>query len=313
MLVDNQFPGQIITVNDGSRDGSSTILEMYATKYPNVEVYTQENQGQSVARNIGLDHATGDYLLFLDSDDYYSKGAIKYLMGLAEQNPDADFFYMDGTIKTNGERLYTLCHEVPVKMPLVDYYDYEYEQYGSTPQGCICSGMYKREFIERNRLRMLPNCRYEDELFIFEVFLKHGICMALHVDTLYYNYRVGREGSTTTNYTLQHFFNRRTIVHTCFKAMQESGMITAARKRHLFGLLEENMFAAYTNGYKKEISKFFKQEDYRMFKNCATDIDKVKISHLAAISPRLYVAYRRGRLSEPLRRLINGWFGFWYG
>lgn len=312
VFVDNHFTGQVICVNDGSIDGSLSILEQYAKKYPNIEIYTQENQGQGGARNTGLDKATGDYVLFLDSDDYYSKGAIAFLTELAKRNPEVDFFYMDGTIKTDGKRLYTLDHEKPVKMALVPYYDYEYSEYCAGPRGCICSGMYKHDFIERNHLRMLPKCRYEDELFIFEVFLKNGMCMAIHVDEPYYNYRVGRDGATTAHYTLEHFFNRRTIVHACYKAMKEANLLTDARKHHIFGLLEENMFAAYTNGFKKDISKFFKHEDYTMFKECARSVDEIKISHLASLSPKWYVDYRSGLMSEYMRRIVNGWFGFWY-
>ena len=305
VLVDNQFTGQVICVNDGSMDGSLAILNQYAAKYPNVDVYSQENQGQSVARNTGLDHANGDYVLFLDSDDYYSKGAIGYLTKLAISNPDVDFFYMDCAITTEGERFYTLRNSEPITMSLIDYYDFEYAQYGSTPQGCVCGGFYKREFIERNRLRMLPNCRYEDELFIFEVFLQSGTCMALHVDQPYYNYRVGREGATTAKYTLKHFFERRTIVHACYEAMIKTGMQTEARKRKVFNLCEENLLQAYLYGFKLEIKKFFNKKDVQIMRECAMTERDTKLYKLATISPKVLAAYRTEKFSGFMRRLIN--------
>ncbi|MFU0826465.1 MAG: Glyco-trans-2-like domain-containing protein [Lachnoclostridium sp.] len=62
---------EIIVVNDGSPDNSIKILEEYEKKYPDmVKVFTTENRGVSHARNYGLDHATGEYIMFVDSDDF---------------------------------------------------------------------------------------------------------------------------------------------------------------------------------------------------------------------------------------------------
>lgn len=295
---------ECIVVDDGSTDRSGAILEEYKAKYPNVEVYNQVNQRQSVARNTGLDKAKGQYVLFLDSDDYYRNGAIAYLKGLIEKNPEVDFFYMDCAITTNGKRYYTLRHKEPVKMPLTGYHDYEYSQYGTTPAVCVWGGLYKRDFIERNHLRMFPNCRYEDELFIFEVFLKEGMCMALHVEEPYY-YRVGREGSTTAKYTLTHFFNRRTIVQAIYEQMLKSNLSTEARKRKVFGMCEENLLQAYLYGFKNEIKKFFTKDEVRILGACAATERDEKLVTLAKISPKLLAAYRTGQLPNIVRRAIN--------
>ena len=69
VLVDNNFTGQVICVNDGSTDGSLAILEQYAAKHDNIEIITQANAGLSAARNTGLNAANGDYVFFMDSDD----------------------------------------------------------------------------------------------------------------------------------------------------------------------------------------------------------------------------------------------------
>lgn len=82
VLVGNAFTGQIICVNDGSTDNSLTILEQYAKQYPNVEIITQPNAGLSAARNAGISAARGEYVCFLDSDDYWEPNALN---GLLEQ------------------------------------------------------------------------------------------------------------------------------------------------------------------------------------------------------------------------------------
>ena len=80
ILVDNQFTGQVICVNDGSTDGSPAILAQYTKKYPNVEIITQENAGLSAARNAGIKAAKGEYIMFVDSDDYIEPNVLKGLL-----------------------------------------------------------------------------------------------------------------------------------------------------------------------------------------------------------------------------------------
>lgn len=63
---------EIILVNDGSTDNSGEICRQYAERDARIRLFTQENQGLSAARNTGLDHMNGEYIVFVDSDDYIS-------------------------------------------------------------------------------------------------------------------------------------------------------------------------------------------------------------------------------------------------
>lgn len=81
---------ELIIVDDGSTDGSDRICDEYA-EAPGVTVIHKPNGGLSSARNTGIDAATGDYLLFLDGDDYLRPGSVRLLRSLAEKSGNFDF------------------------------------------------------------------------------------------------------------------------------------------------------------------------------------------------------------------------------
>lgn len=74
---------EVIIVNDGSTDDSPRIAEEYAARYPHFHLYTIENRGLGGARNYGIERSSGDYLLFLDSDDYIAPDCIEKMASAA--------------------------------------------------------------------------------------------------------------------------------------------------------------------------------------------------------------------------------------
>ena len=71
---------EILLVNDGSTDGSEAVCRQFMARDPRIQLFCQENQGQSAARNLGLDHMTGQYLMFVDSDDYIDLSMVEILL-----------------------------------------------------------------------------------------------------------------------------------------------------------------------------------------------------------------------------------------
>lgn len=120
---------EIICVNDGSTDNTASILKAYEKKDHRISVYTQENQGVSVARNNGMKLATGEYLYFFDSDDILEENVLELIYNTAKERK-TEVLYFDGSSFSNSEK----CKEIAYK-----YHDYytrknEYPEVTTGPQ-----------------------------------------------------------------------------------------------------------------------------------------------------------------------------------
>ena len=86
---------EVILVNDGSTDNSEAILKKYQQQDSRISYYNQPNQGQSAARNHAFNHATGEYIYFMDSDDKADLNLLQLCYDYAQQT-QADFIFFDG-------------------------------------------------------------------------------------------------------------------------------------------------------------------------------------------------------------------------
>ena len=77
---------EIICINDGSTDSSATIIEKYATQYENIKVLHTDNKGVSAARNKGIKVAQGEYIWFVDGDDWIRNNCLKSLLEITNRN-----------------------------------------------------------------------------------------------------------------------------------------------------------------------------------------------------------------------------------
>ena len=296
---------EVLCVDDGSTDDSLDILNEYQQHYPNnMIVLSQSNQGQSVARNTAMDKATGDYVVFLDSDDYFMPNALQDICSLVNTYPQCDVIYTDCAMDSSlGKRFYTLPCTTESKS-LIEMYDYLWEHFNYPPAGCVWGGIYKRSFLNDNRLRMLPKVQYEDELFIATIYTKSGLGVAVHVERPFYWYRTNREGSTTSILAL-HFMDQQRISREIFKVISDADLRTNARKRLVFNLYLNYLCQAYINHFRLKSCKFFKRLDLYIMRQCVLEDRDKKLVQLTAVHPMLMAAYKTDSLPPLLRRFIN--------
>jgi glycosyltransferase involved in cell wall biosynthesis len=97
----------MVVVDDASRDGTTEIVKKYSAKDERIKLISlNENSGASVARNVALDNAKGDYLLFLDADDWILPEMLSDLVGMIHQYGEVDMFRLKGrNVYTRGEQI----------------------------------------------------------------------------------------------------------------------------------------------------------------------------------------------------------------
>lgn len=166
---------QIILVDDGSRDSSGEIIDKYAKEYPNIESYHKENGGLPSARNFGLAKVKGEYVAFLDSDDWLEYDTIEILYNIAMKHGKVDVVQ------------FRAFEEASYYIPRNGYYDfseikedlYPHSMPSFTKEGkpsfirwSSCMRFYRTKMIEDNHLRFREEAlTFEDFLFTFDSIL----------------------------------------------------------------------------------------------------------------------------------------------
>ncbi|QDP85822.1 glycosyltransferase [Chryseobacterium sp. SNU WT5] len=153
-LHEDEF--EVIIVDDDSPDGSLAIAREVTQNRKNITIISQENKGLGGARNTGVLNATGEYLLFLDSDDWLLPNVLKNLLIIAEQD-DLDILEFSAQgINSEGKILYQISNNSTVFNSGFDYYN------NIRYMNSACNKLYRRDFLRKNNILFLEQIFIED-------------------------------------------------------------------------------------------------------------------------------------------------------
>ena len=177
---------EIIVVNDGTKDNSMKIVEEYLSD-KRIKAINKENGGLSSARNKGMEEVTGEYIYFLDSDDWLELNTIEILVKNLEENLEiigANFYLFD-----------EIKEEKRVNNLKVKYEEIEEGKYLllNELEVVVWNKLYKTSFLRKNGIIFLENIVHEDEDFTFKCYMKAK--RIKYIPNITYNYRVNRIGS----------------------------------------------------------------------------------------------------------------------
>lgn len=152
---------EIIIVNDGSDDDSETVIKQFIEKYQNknIKYYKKENGGLSDARNYGVTKANGEYISFVDSDDYIEKNLYNNLEKYMDNNIDLIKFKMT-TVDENGRQIEKL--DGPVFEKLTGEEAFEILCTKDKYLEVACVYLYRRDFFMKNKFKYKVGAYHED-------------------------------------------------------------------------------------------------------------------------------------------------------
>ncbi len=156
---------EILLVDDGCTDGCPGIMREYAARWPAMRVIRRDNAGAAAARNAGLDQATGDWIGFVDADDWIEPDMYARLLDLALRH-DLDMALCNGRYHFEGrEPDYPVYTDPPLCGPLGGGEWLAHKLENRTFLHMVWMHLYRRRFIEENELRFVEGLMHEDVIW----------------------------------------------------------------------------------------------------------------------------------------------------
>lgn len=254
---------EIILINDGSTDGSDEICEKYRNIDERVRYFSQENKGVSAARNVGIEHASGEWLCFVDGDDFIEKDLCTSLNPYLSEDNDICFFSYNDFIRDEKK---SHCTDEKInsvfgkddfeKMQLSIFF---MQGFKYTNPAAIWGKLFKTDFIRKNKLYFKEKqVKSQDTLFM--LYALEYAQKGTYCNNNLYNYRIVRE-SISRRYNPDIF--------NVYKKLLEQ-------------------FKIFIEKYKENNELFINAYEYRVFRNfmVATTLDCCHVDNKQRYSKR---------------------------
>lgn len=244
---------EIIVVNDGSKDNSEKIIKEFAHKYPDkIKAFTKENGGLSDARNFGIDKATGDYIGFVDSDDYVTETMFEEMFRLAENHQAKMVICNIQKVDEKGRivRKLTQLPDMPEKIELDKHFSVF-----SDISYFACNKLFKKELFNQRRFK--KGVHFEDIQLIPQLLLE---CETIAQTQNYHYQYLERSDSITKTHTEKGLDMLKAVadVEKVFKESQYSRKKEELKNFQIFEGVYS--FLAYL-AFVKEEKKFYNMSD----------------------------------------------------
>ena len=264
---------EVLLVNDGSTDNSGDICDEYAELDSRVRVFHKENGGVSSARNLGLDNAIGEYVMFIDSDDFQEPKCVEMLLTESLKNNShmsfGDFYIVNHTKKKIVRQL-AKSKDLFIKGLLSGYI-----------HGSVCNKLFSMEIIRKCNIRFLEDLIMWEDLYFVLVYTLRCDTIAYVNAPIYNYYRDNKQAITRQGGSL------RTIKNKLYVAEKISHRLK--QKKFAFAIVALKVRS------KESLILNENTLNISLWKNTFTDIQLNMVvfnSELRVLSKILYVAMK---------------------
>jgi glycosyltransferase involved in cell wall biosynthesis len=292
---------EVICVNDGSTDNSGGILRDYKEKYPKLIIIDRQNGGLSAARNTGLEVAKGEYIYFLDSDDYLYEGVLSKMLDFVLQN-----------------KLEVGCFNV-LKDGETPYFDSNYKFEKATSGTVFCKMffasigtyypapvwmyIYNLHFLRKNDLYFEEGRLHEDEEFTPRVLFFTEKVGLLNIPIQFH--RLAREGAITSTVSEKHISDSIKNCRDLFLFFKSKSDVDFIYFHSVYFYYLLVLLKAYENHLSGHINGFFTKADLKNMQFCAANDYDRRCVKLSGISFRLLYLFYKNKLPRFIMKIIN--------
>lgn len=267
---------QVILINDGSTDSSRSICEKFRQKDNRIELINIKNSGVSRARNIGIDHAIGEYIFFVDSDDILFEDSIERLIeNIAFDKSD---LVIGGYVEVDKDNVYIRERSIPEVLTLITTIDefkakfeFIFEKRIINP---LWNKLFNKKLLDKYRIRFDEKISIgEDLLFILD-FIDYSKLIRIK-NIKVYKYRINTTNSLSSKINVKDYENRKLIfkrierfigqndknfIYEKFLLESVEGIVSIDknyRKIEMKEILNDNVLREYLNKInRKQLTKY---------------------------------------------------------
>ncbi|MBO5398561.1 MAG: glycosyltransferase [Clostridia bacterium] len=213
VILQKDVSTEIICINDGSKDNSLKILKEYETKYDNIVVINQDNKGVSEARNAGLEIAKGDYIMFVDADDYLLENSLSTI----DLSENLDLYKFGFAFLDNKVYSETKYEDKKICLNDNNFGEVFANILNNVDENMVWGQLFKRE--------LLDNVRFNKKYFfgediLFNAYVLTNVKTIRYISSIIYYYE-RRDNSVTKNLSYESIKNKILNLTYMFSEMQE--------------------------------------------------------------------------------------------
>ena len=252
-ILEQTYPHiELLLIDDGSPDKSGAICDRYAQKDNRVRVFHKQNAGVSAARNTGINQAKGEFITFVDSDDWLEPQCIGECLNIINKNKLDFLQFSSKRVNDKGDILFLKTGETPILNA---------SQYIEADQIYIAAGcsIYRTSIINATNLKFDEDLKLgEDQLFIYHYISKCQSCMRIK-DT-FYNYRLNPESACTINNPKECLKSMKVFQTFELRSIFERNIQRGILRYFLYPIIEQRFLPA------KKAYRLTKDENFNLLK-----------------------------------------------
>lgn len=323
-VINQSYPNlEIIIVNDGSTDDSLSICEEYQLKDSRIQLINQQNKGLSGARNTGIDAVTGDYILFIDSDDWIDLDTCQLLIdNLKKTNSEVVLFSYVKEFSNNREEKFILDGDLifneeeseKIHRRIIGLYKEELAHPENADAMVTAWGkLYKTEIIKNNKIYFTDCKLIGTEDMLFNAYCFKYVQSISNLHRCLYHYRKSNQSSLTSVYK-PNLFQQWHTLYAMVESFVEKEKLgfqfqRALKNRISLGIIGLGLNELYTNA--SLYTKYVRLKSILTDKRYTEAVKELQL-HYFPIHWKLFFFFAKNSMALPLlfmlmiiKRIIN--------